>query len=105
MVSQHYEETENGKSENGIPEDLNVLGCKAGGTAIWTVSIKDREDAEMDIWTASFSTEVKADAFKAAVEEKLKGYSVLETVDVTKDCSELDDDMYLSWIDDRYGEG
>lgn len=71
---------------------------------IWTVSIKDREDAEMSIWTTSFSTEEKADAFKAAVEEKLKGYGVLETVDVIKDCSELDDDMYLSWIDDRYGE-
>lgn len=58
----------------------------------------------MDIWTASFSTEEKADAFKAKVEEKLKGYGVLEMVDVIKDCSEIDSEMYLSWIDDRYGE-
>lgn len=75
-----------------------------GERRIWTVSIKDREDEEMDIWTASFSTEEKADAFKAAAEEKLKGYGVFETVDVIKDCSEVDDDMYLGWIDDRYGE-
>ena len=46
------------------------------GTPIWTVSIKDREDAEMDIWTASFSTEKKAEDFKAKAEEKLKGYGV-----------------------------
>lgn len=72
---------------------------------VWTVSIKDREDAEMDIWTASFSSEEKADSFKAAAEEKLKAYGVFGTVDVTKDCSTVDDDMYLEWIDDRYGEG
>ena len=74
------------------------------GLYIWTISIKDREDEEMDIWTASFSTEEKADVFKAAVEVKLKAYGVFETVDVTKDASHLDDDMYLDWIDARYGE-
>ena len=74
------------------------------GLYIWTVSIKDREDADMDIWTASFSTEKKADAFKAAAEEKLKTYGVFEDVDVTKDTSRLDDDMYLDWIDARYDE-
>lgn len=58
---------------------------------------------EMDIWTASFSTEEKADAFKDKVEEKLRKYGVFETVDVTKDCGELDDEMYLGWIDARYG--
>ena len=71
---------------------------------LWTVSIKDREDPDMDIWTASFSTEKKADAFKAAAEEKLKAYGVFGTVDVTKDCSTLADDMYLDWIDERYGD-
>ncbi len=71
---------------------------------VWTISIKDREDDEMDIWTASFSTEDKADSFKARVEEKLKGYGRLETVDVIKDCSVIDSEMYLSWIDDRYNE-
>lgn len=74
------------------------------GQHIWTISIKDREDADMDIWTASFSTEEKADAFKAAVEERLRVYGAFETVDVIKDASYLDDDMYLDWIDARYGE-
>lgn len=71
---------------------------------LWTVSIKERDDPDMDIWTACFSTEKKADAFKAAAEAKLKGYGVIERVDVTKDCSTLDDDMYLDWIDERYGD-
>lgn len=71
---------------------------------LWTVSIKDREDEYMNIWTASFSTEEKADEFKAAAEEKLKHYGVYETVDVCKDSSEIDEDMYLNWIDARYGE-
>ena len=74
------------------------------GTPIWTVSIKDREDAEMDIWTASFSTEKKAEDFKAKAEEKLKGYGVYGTVDVCIDCSYLDSEVYLEWLDDRYGE-
>ena len=71
---------------------------------LWTVSIKDREDPDMDIWTASFSTEEKVDAFKASAEEKLKAYGVFGTVDVTKDCSTINDDMYLDWIDERYGD-
>ena len=72
---------------------------------VWTVSIKDREDAEMDIWTASFTSERKAEEFKERAVEKLKRYGVFETVDVVIDSSYLDDDMYLEWIDDRYGEG
>ena len=68
---------------------------------VWTVSIKDREDSDMDIWTTSFSAEEKADAFKAAVEEKLKAYGAFEKVDVIKDSGSLDDTGYLSWIDTR----
>lgn len=70
---------------------------------IWTVSIKDRVDEEMDIWTASFSSEAKADEFKAKIEEKLKGYGVFESVDVCEDYSRVDSEMYLDWIDARYG--
>lgn len=69
---------------------MNIEGRRIG-----TISIKDREDAEMDIWTASFSSEEKADAFKAAAEEKRKSYGVFQTMDVTKDCSELDDEMHF----------
>lgn len=93
--------------ENGLVDtcDVEEVVDDAGRfSGIWTVSIKDREDADMDIWTASFSTEGNADAFKNAAEEKLKAYGVFDTVDVTKDMSHLDDDMYLDWIDARYGE-
>lgn len=76
----------------------------AEGTLIWTVSIKDREDEEMDIWTASFSTREQADAFKAAALEKLKYYGVHETVDVCIDCGYIDGEEYLDLLDERYGE-
>ena len=62
----------------------------AEGTLIWTVSIKDRLEPEMDIWTATFSTEKKADDFIEKAKEKLRSY--------------LDDEMYLSWIDARWDE-
>lgn len=73
-------------------------------SGIWTVSIKDRLEPEMSIWTATFSTEKKADDFIEKVKKKLKGYGVLDTTDVIKDRSYLDDEMYLEWVDDRWGE-
>lgn len=70
----------------------------------WTVSILDRDDPEMDVWTHIFSTEQKADDFILKVQEKLKKYDV-DTVTVTKDFTEnIDDDFYLDWLDQRYGE-
>lgn len=71
----------------------------AEGTLIWTVSIKDRLEPEMDIWTATFSTEKKADDFIEKAKEKLRSYDALNTTDVIKDRSYLDDEMYLSWLD------
>lgn len=91
-----------GKSD--IAEILEILDDRPQSQKIWTVSIKDREDAEMDIWTTSFSTEKAADAFKKSAEEKLKSHGVLNTVDVIKDCGFIDDEGYLDWIDDRYSD-
>lgn len=62
----------------------------AEGTLIWTVSIKDRLEPEMDIWTATFSTEKKADDFIEKAKEKLRSYDALNTTDVIKDI--IDDD-------------
>ena len=76
----------------------------AEGTLIWTVSIKDRLEPEMDIWTATFSTEKKADDFIEKAKEKLRSYDALNTTDVIKDRSYLDDEMYLDWIDARWDE-
>ena len=76
----------------------------AEGTLIWTVSIKDRLEPEMDIWTATFSTEKKADDFIEKAKEKLRSYDALNTTDVIKDRSYLDVEMYLSCIDARWDE-
>ena len=91
-------------AKSDVPEILDILNDRSQSQKIWTVSIKDREDSDMDIWTASFSSEKAADAFKAAAEGKLQGYGVLNTVDVIKDCGFIDDESYLDWIDDRYGD-
>lgn len=58
----------------------------------------------MSIWTAVFSTEKKADDFVEKVKKKLKGYDALDTTDVIKDRGYLDDEMYLEWVDNRWGE-
>lgn len=93
--------------ENGIVDTCDVEEIDEEEqvfSGIWTVSIKDRLEPEMSIWTASFSTEKKADAFIEKVKERLKKYDALETTDVVKDKSYLDDEMYLDWIDDRWCE-
>lgn len=61
----------------------------AEGTLIWTVSIKDRLEPEMDIWTATFSTEKKADDFIEKAKEKLRSYDALNTTDVIKDMTAI----------------
>lgn len=93
--------------ENGIVDtcDVEEIGEEEERfSGIWTVSIKDRLEPEMSIWTAAFSTEKKADDFVEKVKKKLKSYGALDTTDVIKDRSYLDDEMYLDWIDDRWGE-
>ena len=93
--------------ENGIVDtcDAEEIGEEEERfSGIWTVSIKDRLDPEMSIWTAAFSTEKKADDFMEKVKEKLKSYGALDTTDVIKDRSYLDDEMYLDWIDARWDE-
>lgn len=106
--AEEAQETALDQIENGLVDtcDVEEIGEDEEKTGkIWTVSIKDREDEEMDIWTAAFSTEQQAKEFKAKAERKLKGYGVYETVDVCIDCSYLGSELYLEWLDDRYGEG
>lgn len=93
--------------ENGIVDtcDVEEIGEEEERfSGIWTVSIKDRLEPEMSIWTTAFSTEKKADDFVEKAKERLKSYGALDTTDVIKDRSYLDDEMYLDWIDDRWGE-
>lgn len=70
--------------------------------AIFTVAIKDLACEEMDIWTSAFSTRELAEEFMRAVRRKLAAYGVT-TVQVCLDAGDLDGDVYLSWLDDRYG--
>lgn len=70
--------------------------------AIFTVAIKDLACEEMDIWTSAFSTRELAEEFMRAVRRKLAVYGVT-TVQVCLDSGDLDGDVYLSWLDDRYG--
>lgn len=70
--------------------------------AIFTVAIKDLACEEMDIWTSAFSTRELAEEFMRAVRRKLAAYGVT-TVQVCLDSGDLDGDVYLSWLDDRYG--
>lgn len=70
--------------------------------AVFTVAIKDLECEEMDIWTSAFSTRELAEEFMRAVRRKLAAYGVT-TVQVCLDSGDLDGDVYLSWLDDRYG--
>lgn len=71
-------------------------------TTIYTVAIKDLECNEADIWTSAFSTREAAENFKVEVEAKLAEYGIT-TSQVCLDSGYLDDDMYLGWLDDRYG--
>ena len=66
------------------------------------MAIKDLECNEADIWTSAFSTREAAENFKVEVEAKLAEYGIT-TSQVCLDSGYLDDDMYLDWLDDRYG--
>ena len=72
-------------------------------TTIYTVAIKDLESEEMDIWTSAFSTRELAETFVQEAKRKLAVLGIT-TVQVCLDSGYLDDDVYLSWLDDRYSE-
>ena len=94
--------------ERGDPDYMCILDAliksRKRGTAVYTVSIKDLEGDDDDIWTAAFSTGEKADAFVEKAKQKLEAYGI-SSVQVCLDVSYLDDEMYLEWIDERYGDG
>lgn len=69
----------------------------------YTVSMKERGDDNMSIWSSIFLTREKADAFVKKVEERLRKYDMIDDMQIDIDCSEPDDELYLDWIDDRYG--
>lgn len=78
---------------------MSIIGRK-----IYTVSIYDMLDEDMDIWTASFSSRKRAEAFRDKVIAKLNEYEATETVKVTLDSGEINDEEYIDWLDGRYGE-
>ena len=70
---------------------------------LWLVSIKERH-ADSDAWLSVFSTEEKADAFIAKAKGKLHEHNELSEFEITKDFGNIDDEMYLRWIDERYDD-
>lgn len=94
-------EVEHGdETHHAILRALN--GEQPQRTTIYTVAIKDLECNEADIWSSAFSTREAAENFKVEVEAKLAEYGIT-TSQVCLDSGYLDDDMYLGWLDDRYG--
>lgn len=85
-----------------ILEALNEDNVKKSAI-MYNVAIKDLEDDECDIWISSFSTREKAEAFMKEAKRKLCDLNIC-TVQVCLDSAYVDDDMYLGWIDDRYGD-
>lgn len=71
---------------------------------IYTVTIVERGDDDMMPWVTAFSSEEKAEAFIEKVKAKLRLYGVEDQVSVTCDSGNLDDEMYLDWIDARYSD-
>ena len=71
---------------------------------ICTVTILERGDFDMEPWVTSFSSREKAEAFVEKAKEKLRQYGVEDEVSVTYDSGEVDDEMYLDWIDARWEE-
>lgn len=69
---------------------------------VYTVSIRERGDEDMDIWTSAFSTRELAEEFAKKAKERLAGYSMEDEWQISIDSAELNDEMYLDWIDSRY---
>lgn len=69
---------------------------------ICTVTIIERDDHEMEPWVTSFSSREKAEAFMDKVTAKLREYGAENDVSVTYDSGDLDDEMYLDWVDARW---
>lgn len=71
---------------------------------IFTVTIIERGDNEMEPWVTSFSSKEKAKAFMEKAIAKIEEYGVRDDVSITCDSGEIDDEMYLDWIDARWEE-
>lgn len=71
---------------------------------VYIVSMKEREDDDMDIWSTPFTSHEKADAFVEKVVDKLEKYGMGGQWQISIDSGKPDDEMYLDWIDARYEE-
>ena len=67
---------------------------------IYTVVIHNNEP-DCAPWVSSFSTRELADRFMQEAKKLLEKYGASD-VRVESDCTELDSDEYLEWIDDTY---
>ena len=70
---------------------------------VFTVTIIEKQDYEMEPWVSSFSSRENAEGFKGAVEAKLREYGMDDQVSVSIDSGELDSEKYLDWVDSCWG--
>ena len=70
----------------------------------YTVTIADYSDPDCQPWTTVFTSRKRAEAFMQAAKDKLAQYDGADAVTVTLDAGLEDDEMYLDWIEERYGE-
>ncbi len=70
-------------------------------TEVYTVSMRERGDEDMDIWTSAFSTRELAEEFAKKAKERLARYGMEDEWQISIDSAELNDEMYLDWIDAR----
>ena len=70
---------------------------------IVTVCI-DRSDIDGKPWVSAFSSRPKAEAFRQKLKDKLIAYGVSDLFIITIDSGDLDDEQYLEWIDQDFGE-
>ncbi len=71
---------------------------------VWTVSIQNLVNDEADIWVTSFDSREKADGFVEKVNAKTKSLGVEDGFRIHIDAGAMNDEMYLDWFDDLFGE-
>ena len=75
------------------------LAAIPDGKTVYSVSIRNLENPEANVWVSSFDSRDKAESFQRKAEEKLRAMGAEEYFRVSIDAGAMNDEMYLDWID------
>lgn len=70
---------------------------------IYTVTIINTVDCDAANWTASFSSQDKASAYHDRVKDWIERHGLSDTLKIEEDCTELDSEEYIDWLEETYG--